>query len=456
MTNQRRPRQQAISGFGALLVAGGLALATSGGSSATADQTPDGAPNIVVAAGDLDPTFGQNGMVTTDIGPGGEEANAMAIQPDGKIVVVGETSGEASGGAEFALARYNPDGTLDVTFGGDGTVTTNLPSSGAYAVAIQADGRIVVVGGGSRFALVRYGADGTLDPTFDGDGVVTTNFTPKADVAYAVTIQADGRIVAAGVSGVVGTNLHFDDTKVALARYNADGSLDTSFGGDGRVTTNFTGTDDRAFATVTQSDGRIVVAGSAAAYRAFALARYNPDGSRDSAVGDNGKVTTTFTNGSFQFATAVAAQADGRLVVVGAEPRGVGFALARYKTNGALDRTFGEDGKVTTDFLTRHDLGYVGGWARGVAIQGDGKIVVAGGSAVGPGGDTEFALARYEQDGTQDPTFGGDGRVTTEWSIDGNDAAHALAIQDDGKIVTAGSSSDGPDGTFAMVRYLST
>jgi uncharacterized delta-60 repeat protein len=411
----------------------------------TASQARLAEPNT---AGDLDPTFGQNGMVSTDLGPS-DSADSVGIQPDGKIVV----AGEVAYGDEFGLARYNPDGTLDATFGTSGMVTTDISALGAYAMAIQMDGRIVVAGGDRRFALIRYMPDGTLDNTFGGNGLVTTNFNPHYDLAYGVAIQADGKIVAVGVTSIV-SRPHFDDTKIAIARYDTDGSLDTSFGGDGRVTTNFTGTYDAAYAVVMQTDGRIVVAGTADAYRRVALARYNQDGTRDPTFGDDGRVTTRFRPRTESWATAITVQADGRLVAVGTEPMSAGFGVIRYRTNGALDRTFSEDGKVTTDFLSRHDLGYSGGWARGVAIQSDGKIVVGGGAPVGTGGDTEFALARYQPDGTLDTSFGGDGRVTTEWSIDGNDSAFAIAIQTDGKIVATGRSSDGPDGAFALARYL--
>jgi uncharacterized delta-60 repeat protein len=432
----------------ALVLGALLALVSTTTSTASAERTRQASVSLP-AVGDLDPSFGVNGMVTTDFGPDGDGADAIAIQPDGKIVAAGETAY----GAAFGLARYNANGTLDVTFGEAGIVTTDIGPSGAYAMAIQGDGKIVAVGGGRRFALVRYGSDGSLDPTLGGDGVVTTNFNPGYDVAYAAAIQADGKIVAAGVSSIEARK-YLDDTKVAVARYNADGSLDTSFGGDGKVTTDFTGTYDAALAVVIQADGRIVVAGTAGGYRTFALVRYDADGTRDSGFGDNGKVRTSFQHRTGEFATALAVQADGRLVAVGTDPMSAGFGLARYRINGALDRTFGGDGTVTTDFLTRHDLGYVGGWARGVAIQTDGKIVVAGGAPVGSGGDTEFALARYQPDGSLDPMFGDGGKVATEWSTKGNDSAFGIAIQTDGKIVAAGRSSDTPVGAFALARYL--
>jgi uncharacterized delta-60 repeat protein len=451
MRNREDPafRRRGSRSESTLVVGALLALATTMISTASADPTHQ-VPLVTDGAGDLDPTFGENGMVTTDVGPDGDSANAIAIQPDGKIVV----AGEASFAASFGLVRYTPDGALDATFGGGGIVTTDIAPPGAYAMALQADGKIVAAGGGRRFALVRYTPVGDLDPTFGGDGVVTTNFNPEYDLAYAVAIQADGKIVAAGVSSIEARKF-LDDTKIAVARYNADGSLDTSFGGDGRVTTNFTGTYDAARAAVIQADGRIVVAGTAGGYRTFALVRYNSDGTRDSSFGSGGRVTTNFSRGSTEFVASVALQTDGRIVAVGAEPSAVGFALARYETNGALDPTFGDEGTVLTDFLTRHDLGYTGGWASGVAIQTDGKIVVAGGAPIGSGGDTQFALARYQPDGSLDPMFGDDGKVATEWSIEGNDSAFDITIQTDGKIVAGGTTDYfGPEAMFALARYL--
>ena len=450
MTDQEAPafKPRGSRSKSTLVVGALLALVSTMTPTASADPTRQ-ASVALASAGDLDPSFGVNGMVATDVGPDVDSADAIAMQPDGKIL----TAGEVAYGAAFGLVRYHPNGTPDATFGDAGIVTTDIAPLGAYAMALQADGKIVAVGGGRRFALVRYLQDGRVDPTFGGDGVVTTNFNPYYDLAYAVAIQADGRIVAAGVSSIE-SRKYLDDTKVAVARYNTDGSLDTSFGGDGRVTTNFTGTYDAARAVVIQVDGEIVVAGTAGGYRTFALVRYNPDGTRDSSFGEDGRVTTRFRPRTQTYATAIAVQADGRLVAVGTEPRGAGFGLVRYSTDGALDRTFGTDGLVTTDFLARHDLGYVGGWARGVAIQADGKIVVVGGAPVGSGADTQFALARYESDGTLDPGFGDDGKVATEWSIDGNDSAFGIAIQSDGKIVAAGRSSDTPDATFALARYL--
>jgi uncharacterized delta-60 repeat protein len=222
----------------------------------------------LAAASDLDTTFGGDGKVTTDFTSGEDGAFAVAIQADGKIVAAG------SSGHVFGLARYNSDATLDPTFGAGGEVTTSLGPKGSVAlgVAIQADGKIVAAGSsGSRFGLARYNTNGTLDTTFSGDGKLATRFK-DGSLANAVAIESDGRIVAAGESSLLILNGTF-----ALARYDTDGTLDTTFSGDGKVTTNFDSRADFATAVAIQSDGRIVAAGEAnyVSYNGkFALARY--------------------------------------------------------------------------------------------------------------------------------------------------------------------------------------
>lgn len=244
---------------------------------------------LAQSGGQLDPTFGTGGRVTTDFFGNNDSVNAIAIQADGKIVVAGSArrGGVFTGVDEFALARYNPDGTLDSTFGTGGRVTTDFFGSGddARAIAIQADGRIVAAGGVATgsirdFALARYNIDGTLDATFGTGGKVTTDFSDFIDEVRDVVIQADGKILAVGETLARSSSTSFD---FALARYNTDGTLDLTFGTKGRVTTDFMGgselfgNQDQARAVVLQADGRIVVAGSAANRDTqvdFALARY--------------------------------------------------------------------------------------------------------------------------------------------------------------------------------------
>src|SRR5579885_1749835 len=337
------------------------------------------------------------------------------------------------------------DSAVKVLSGSD-----NGSDDGARAVAIQSDGKIVAAGFSSNhnsdFALVRYNTDGSLDDTFSGDGRVTTNFGGDDDEAFGVAIQADGKIVVIGFSDA---NRDFD---FALARYNPDGSLDTSFGGDGKVLTDFGGSDDESFGVAIQADGKIVVAGFSDVNGDFdfAIVRYNPDGSLDNTFGNGGKIATDFGGGSDDGAFALSIQTDGRIVVSGFSIPGVSktadFAIARYNTDGSFDTTFDNDGKVITDFGGDDDE------ANGVAIQGDGKIVAAGFSDAN--GDFDFALARYNPDGSLDTSFGGDGEVLTDFDRS-DDEAFGVAIQADGRIVAAGFSDVNRDFDFAIVRYNS-
>jgi uncharacterized delta-60 repeat protein len=400
--------------------------------------------------GDLDPTFGTGGMVITSFGRSGV-ANAVAVQTDGKIVAAGGTGG--LNGVHFAVSRYNEDGSLDGTFGTGGEVTTSFGGTYeyAFAVALQGDGKIVVVGftstgGAYRFALARYNGDGSLDGTFATAGQVTTTFGGN-DLAGAVALQNDGKIVAAGVA----------DGVFALARYDTDGSLDPTFGTAGQVATSFGGTYDAAPSVVLQGDGKIVAAGSTengVGSAQFAAARYSSDGSLDGTFGTSGKVTTSFAGNDF--ANAVAVQGDGKIVAAGVAgpsscpgtPCGSGnlFALARYNSDGSLDPSFGTGGQVTTNF------GGTDAEAYSVALQGDGKIVAAG--LTRTGSINRFALARYNGDGTLDATFGTGGQVTT--SFGGTyDQALALALQGDGKIIAAGWTAKAlGSAQFALARYL--
>jgi len=406
------------------------------------------------APGDLDLSFGTGGKVKTDFGPFSNSANAIAIQADSKIVVVG---GSSSG--DFALARYNTDGSLDTSFGTGGKVTTDIGVFDvAFAVAIQADGKIVAAGGTApegyccQFALARYNADGSLDASFGIGGKVTTIFAGDSQ-AFAVAIQADGKIVAAG-----GSSDPFV-TDFALARYNADGSIDTSFGVGGKVTTDFGGF-DRASGVAVQDDDKIVAVGAGGPNNDFVLARYNTDGSLDTSFGTGGKVTTDF--GGFDGANGLAIQGDDKIVAAGLGGFFTVFALARYNTDGSLDTTFDGDGMVTTQFFGENIES-----ATGVAIQANGKIVVVG--SVFSTFDQSFALARYNADGSLDASFGTGGKVTTDFGDPSDvgvlcpparkdcsdDSAKGIAIQSDGKIVAVGGAGPcTPPCMFVLARYL--
>ncbi len=395
----------------------------------------------LAAPGGRDPGFSGDGKATANFGSGNDFANSVAIQADGKIVVAGRAGGA---GGRFGLARYNRNGTLDTSFGGDGKVVTNFSTTAddfANGVAIQADGKIVAAGhSNDRFALARYNSDGSLDVTFSGDGRMTTNFSSAFDDALGVAVRANGKIVAAGHAG-------FD--RFALARYNPNGTLDNTFSGNGKVTTNFSrGASDLATGVAIQANGKIVAAGTAGSTEfsgRFALARYNPNGTLDTTFSGNGKATTDFAPTEQDVAFGVAIQADGKIVAAGGgDVGGFRFELARYKRNGTLDTTFSGDGKVTTNFTAGLDA------AHGVAIQADGKIVAAGHANF-----RRFALARYNRNGHLDTTFSGNGKVVTNFTRKGfgDDFANGVAIQANGTIVAAGRAG-GSGGRFALVRYL--
>jgi uncharacterized delta-60 repeat protein len=340
-------------------------------------------------AGDLDRSFGTGGKVTTDFAGDQDTARALVVQGT-KLVAAGSGTAVPGGLGAFALARYNPDGTLDTTFGTGGKVTTDFPGGGdANALAVQADGKLVAAGSTEffavDFAVARYNPDGSLATSFGTGGQVVTD-VDGTDRASALALQG-GKLVAGGLSfsATAGTNGDF-----GLVRYNPDGTLDTSFGAGGRVTTDFVGFTDWAFALAVQG-GKLVAAGRAGfeGNDDFGLVRYNADGSLDPSFGAGGKVTTDFARagGSFDEARALVVQGS-KLVAAGNVGPFFDFGLARYKADGTLDRSFGSGGKVTTNFAGQTDEAF------GLAVQADGRLVAAG-FMLSEFGEMDFALARY-------------------------------------------------------------
>jgi uncharacterized delta-60 repeat protein len=414
--------------------------------------------------GTLDPTFGSGGTVSVSLSPSlpADFLNALAIQPDGKLVAAGGVNSGGTAG-EFAVARFNTDGSLDTGFGTNGSTFTALASvppgfangTVARGVALQPDGKILLAGsysaggGLSHFGLVRYNADGSLDQGFGSGGIVKTA-VDSSDFATAVALQADGKIV---VVDSAPTDGGFSD--FAVVRYNSDGTLDTSFGTNGVVETPppfFT--DAAAKAVVIQPDGKIVVGGhtstSGGGFR-FAVLRYNPDGHLDPSFGSGGKVFDNFGPGfSFEDVRAIALQADGKIVATGAvlDPSSrVDVALARYNADGSRDTSFDGTGHATLNVNGTNDSG------EAVAVQANGNVVVAG-IYGGPGGSS-FLTVRYNTDGTLDAGFGSGGTAILKFAQGGNDNGHALALQADGNIVVAGTSGEGNSfSNFALARYF--
>jgi len=399
----------------------------------------------------LDPDFGTNGTVTTSFGTVYDLALGATLQPDGKILVVGTsvTAPNYSSG-DFAVVRYNSDGTLDTTFGTGGTVTTSVGPNWdtAYTLALQPDGKILAAGSSDGtssgdFAVVRYNSDGTLDTTFGTGGKVTTSVGPNYEWINTLALQLDGKILAAGISyGSTSTT----SGDFAVVRYNSDGTLDTTFGTSGIITTDFFGRTDEITAITVQSDGKILAAGIARNPSGdVAMVRYNSDGTLDTTFGTGGKVTTSLDPGD-DIARSIRLVAEGKILLAGASNNNgrFNFALMRYNSDGTLDTTFGTGGTVTTKIRT-DDVAF------SMAIEPDGKIILGGGST-SIDEHLGSAVVRYNSDGTLDTTFGIDGIITTDF-FEKNDPVKAVYLQSDGKILLVGQTNDGTQNLFAIARY---
>jgi uncharacterized delta-60 repeat protein len=340
-------------------------------------------------AGSRDGGFGSAGVVLTPIGTGDDVARAVVSQADGKLIAGGQTAGAT--GLDFAVVRYLANGDLDASFGSGGIATLDFDGGddAVNALVLQADGKLVAVGmatvGGQQvFALARYTAAGVLDTSFGGAGTVTTAFGAGAAAANAAVLQADEKVVVAG-SAPTGTP---GDFEFALARYNVDGSLDASFGTGGTVTTRFGSKRDAANALALQADGKLVAAGVAGG-NTFAFARYNADGTPDTSFKGTGKVTYSLAGQ----ATGLTLQPDGKLLAAGVSAlSGVeSFAVVRLRTDGNLDKpTFGKVGYVVTGYPLGVGIDIA---AAALALQSDGAFVTAG--MADDGTDTFFYLIRY-------------------------------------------------------------
>lgn len=356
-------------------------------------------------------------------------------------------------------------GSLDDSFNGTGKVITPIGNNedNARSVAIQSDGKIVVAGYTKNIAdnydiaLLRYNSDGTLDADFDGNvngnGVITTAIGDADDIAYSVAVQSDGKIVVTGYS-FNGTNID-----VVLLRYNTNGELDDTFNGDGIVITDIGGYETATSLIIQPNDSKILVAGTTShienngnVNENILLLRYNTDGSLDNTFDEDGIVITP----SIDRANAIAIQADdGKIVVAGFTKNDAhiaDIALLRYNTDGSLDNTFDEDGIVITDIENNYDVAY------SVAIQLDGKIVLAGATSSVNANNQDIALLRYNTNGELDDSFDGDangnGIILTDMSGYGGDYGFITSVliqPNDGKILAAGCAGEPQD--FALLCY---
>lgn len=410
----------------------------------------------LAASGDLDSSFGGDGRVTSYPVPSNpgrfDTVFGIKIQVDGKIIATGYSGVPQTPTYDFALIRYNPNGSLDNTFSGDGRLITNFGGiDQAYDVALQGNGKIVAVGQTCNdtfticnVALARYNAGGALDTTFSGDGKQTTDFGGGDNGSHGGIAVRSGKILVAGFMWN-GTDYDF-----AVYRYLSDGSLDATFSRDGMVNIGFgAGRQDRATDLVLQNDGKIVVAGytgdASDANHNFAIARLNANGSVDTTFSGDGRQITNF--GGDDYAYDVGLQTDGKIVVAGEKDTTLfHFAVARYNTDGSPDTSFNTIGRKAFSVLPG-----VNSVAVAMVVQASGKIVLAG--RAGATGVADFALVRLNSGGGFDTTFSGDGKVTVDFG--GDDYGRALALQpSDGKYVIGGFTSDGTQRDFALARVL--
>ncbi len=401
--------------------------------------------------GSKDQTFGNNGIVVSPIGLSSYSSKVL-IQPDQKIVVVGASKANNQAEYIFTIARYNPDGTLDVTFGTNGVVTTTLGTldSFPYSAQIQIDGKIVVAGrsvdGTNIITLVRYKADGSLDNTFGSSGIVTTPIENSNCEARSVTIQNDGKIIIAGDYANGSNNDDF-----VIVRYNSDGNLDNSFGTNGVTLTPIGAFNDEPNAVGIQEDGKIIAAGRT--YNGsdgdFVLVRYNSNGSLDNAFGNNGIKVIVLEN-SFETAYDFAVLNNGKIIATG-YTSGTNLdnsITVRFNADGSLDNTFGNNGIEITE------VGFPLENINSVALQNNnGEEKIVANSYSWNGNNNDFALSRFNPDGTLDNTFGINGNVITTIGDSSNNQIESMAVQNDGKIVAAGSSYFDSEHHTVAIRF---
>jgi uncharacterized delta-60 repeat protein len=410
---------------------------------------------IFAQTGSLDKSFGVDGIVTTKIGVGDAKVASIALQSDFKIIAAGYSSNSRY--LEFALARYDSNGSIDSSFGNNGEVITEIGSGNCSirSLVIQPDGKLVVAGYAPddsiySFALARYCIDGSLDNSFGTNGIVITSFGAFSGI-FSSVIQVDGKIVAVGFTG---SSTAPGGSKFALARYNQNGSLDSTFGINGKMITAIRNIGDAALSVGIQSDEKIVVSGWS--YHSnntnegpdIALVRYNINGILDTTFGVGGKIISEI--GESSLARKLNILDEKKILISGSTFIGSksSFVLARYNADGSIDNSFGVNGFVTTSVGTEYN-----NYAESSVIQPDKKIIVTGFSNNGL--KECITLVRYSEDGSLDDLFGNNGIDTTTINSH-NSYASAVVMQFDGKILVGGTTRvNNTVANFALVRFIS-
>ncbi|MCJ7432362.1 MAG: cadherin domain-containing protein, partial [Anaerolineales bacterium] len=400
------------------------------------------ATQALAAFGSLDPTFGTNGIVIADLGSSSDSVSDIALQPDGRIIMMGSATSQLP-----ILMRYNSNGSVDATFGTNGKLTLNFGSK----VAIQPDGKLVVAGSSNHsFAVARYNSNGaSLDNTFGTNGVAIIPSDPRED-SYSVSdlaIESDGKIVVVGTLRCGQCNF----TDIVIAHFNSDGTpYDTDFSNGLIILDKFNFPNNRynsGQAVAIQSDGKIVISGGMMdndGEGQISLARLNTDGLSDKTFGTNGKGTITAAVTAFHYhKSSMVLQTDGRIVVVGTTSDGDDLlndlVVARFNGNGVLDTTFGGTGIAITDFGGNE-------FGTDVHLQADGRIIAVGTSSTS--GSDNLLIVRYNADGSLDTAFGDNGKLIGGLG-NGSSSGAGIEIQPNGKFIVVGSSN----GDAFLARY---
>jgi len=402
-------------------------------------------------AGGLDANFGSGGKVAANDPLG---AKSMALQADGKLVILSERS---------RLTRFNADGTPDLGFGTNGGVTVSFNNAGdtPRGLALQSDGKIVVVGRAlagtfDDFGVARYNGDGSLDTSFGNNGKLSIDINGSNDDAGVAMVQADGRIVVAGNGGTA-TQLGVD-SDFAVVRLTSDGALDGTFGVGGKAHTNIAGRADLVNTAILQSDGKVILAGrvgvDGGALPDTGLVRFNADGTLDMQFG-NGvgtgivRIDLSASGRDYDEAESLALDANGKIVlaVVTQNASVYRHTLARLNGAGTLDDSFGTLGIATQSFAAGGDF------ARAVAIQPDGRIVAVGSTRPSTSFTDDFLITRHNPDGSLDATFATGGKLIIDF-FGSADGAECVALQPDGKIIAAGLARNATTNGLAIIRLV--
>ena len=412
---------------------------------------------VQTAVGNLDPTFGDSGLLETNLQNHIEASSELIIQPDGKIVVAGRITNPIQSTFDLILARYNPDGSVDPTFGQNGIVTASMNTTayGQFNLAIQDDEKILAAATlEDSIRILRYQPNGVLDTSFASQGVITSSIDNQLNSITGIDVQSDGKIVVIGQK----ISPSYEAIHSAVLRYTSEGLADTSFGLNGVATQTLANHHINFYDLAIQTGGEIVVVGESRSNTSILsgqmlLLQLNPNGTLDTTFSDDGILTTTITysGDTYAIASGVQLQPDGKIIAAGTTGiypfnanANMGFTLARYQIDGSLDTTFGTSGFVTTTIMQGYNLG------KQPVLQADGKILLMGTTIREPyndpfSGPSQFdaAILRYTNDGHLDTTFGTNGFITMSVKSDSDDFGHDIGIQEQTGQIIVLANSDG-------------